>query len=694
MASAPLLILYGSQTGTAQEVAEQLAEMAQRRNLAPRVCAMDAYPRASLDDEVLVFFVCSTTGEGNAPDNMARFWRFLLRKDLPKTVLARMNFAVFGLGDSSYSKFNAVARRLGARLLQLGASEIVARGLGDDQSAHGFLSDLDPWLKTLWPRVLSLYPLPAGFVVDEAPRLEPLQFSVRWQDSGAGASGGVDGSGRAAGIAGAAGAAQAVDSYAAHPWFRAPVGAYHEGAGAYPARVVFNTRLTAPDWEQDVRHIELDISQPHGTTGAGDDAGGGKLSFNAGDVAYIFPENVEGGIEEMLRAQGLDPDASFVLEPVAGDGSSGRAAEASAAAAHGTGAAEPPHPPSHGSYTDRQPLPLELPSPLTVRQLFTRHLDVLGTPRRRFFAQLSLFAGQSEQGREEREKMLEIASTEGADLLHDYCRREKRTYVEVLADFPTVKVPLARLIELIPPLQPRAFSIASSCLAHPGRLQLCAGIVRFTTPWKRVRTGVCSSWLASLAPGAVVPLWVKPGLLRLPPAPDTLSKPMLMIGPGTGVAPMRAMMEERAVLRARARESLAASDPEQRAQLAALRRDRNTLLYFGCRHETKDFLFGEQFREAAAERGELCALRTAFSRDQGHKVYVTTRMMENAAEIWGVITQGGYVYISGSANRMPADVREIMETIAQEQGGLSAQDAAKLFNQLEKRGRYCVEAWS
>ena len=178
-----LLILYGSQTGCAQEVAEEVGEMARRRFFNPRVMAMDAYAQAHLDDldeEPLVFFVASTTGEGTCPDNMAKFWRFLLRRDLPRDSLSRMCFSVFGLGDSSYSKFNAVARRLNARLLQLGATAVHERGLGDDQSTHGFLSDLDPWLQALWPVVLQRFPLPPGYKVDDAPHASPLGFSVKW----------------------------------------------------------------------------------------------------------------------------------------------------------------------------------------------------------------------------------------------------------------------------------------------------------------------------------------------------------------------------------------------------------------------------------------------------------------------------------------------------------------------------------
>ena len=116
-------------------------------------------------------------------------------------------------------------------------------------------------------------------------------------------------------------------------------------------------------------------------------------------------------------------------------------------------------------------------------------------------------------------------------------------------------------------------------------------------------------------------------------------------------------------------------------------------LYFGCRHEKKDFLYADELR-AAVGGGALDALRLAFSRDQAHKVYVQTRLMENAAEVWRVLALGGYIYVAGSANRMPSDVREAIESIAQREGGMSGADAGKLLTKMERTGRFVVEAWS
>lgn len=123
-----LVILYGSQTGTAQDLAELIWRNSKQYHFHGRVQCMDSYDVRDLIQESLVVFVCSTTGQGDEPDNMKSFWKFLLRKSLPSDSLRGMKFAVLGLGDSSYAKFNFVAKRLNKRLQQLGAEEIIPIG--------------------------------------------------------------------------------------------------------------------------------------------------------------------------------------------------------------------------------------------------------------------------------------------------------------------------------------------------------------------------------------------------------------------------------------------------------------------------------------------------------------------------------------------------------------------------------------
>lgn len=176
-----LTILYGSQTGTAQDLAEQIWRESKRYHFKGTVLPMDNYDIMSLVQEDYVVFVCATTGDGEEPDNMKAFWKFLLRRSLPTNSLNGLGFAVLGLGDSSYNKYNYVAKRLNKRLQQLGATPIIPIGLGDDQHDLGVSAVSLPWVADLWRNLLRLCPLPNGLsVLDESTR--QFRWSVQVVD--------------------------------------------------------------------------------------------------------------------------------------------------------------------------------------------------------------------------------------------------------------------------------------------------------------------------------------------------------------------------------------------------------------------------------------------------------------------------------------------------------------------------------
>lgn len=177
-----LLVLYGSQTGTAQDVAERIGREGKRRHFSVKVCDLDSYNVSSLIEEPLVVFVCSTTGQGDPPDNMRMFWRFILRKNLPSSSLTCVKFATIGLGDSSYQKFNVVAKKLHKRLVQLGGTPLQPICLGDDQHEIGPDAAVDPWLVTFWEKVLALYPLLPGQQIIKADVLPPSKYKVFFLD--------------------------------------------------------------------------------------------------------------------------------------------------------------------------------------------------------------------------------------------------------------------------------------------------------------------------------------------------------------------------------------------------------------------------------------------------------------------------------------------------------------------------------
>ncbi|XP_012639928.1 NADPH-dependent diflavin oxidoreductase 1 isoform X2 [Microcebus murinus] len=597
MPSLQLLVLFGSQTGTAQDVSERLGREARRRHLCCRVQALDSYPVVNLINEPLVIFVCATTGQGDPPDNMKNFWRFIFRKNLPSTSLCRMDFAVLGLGDSSYAKYNFVAKKLHRRLLQLGGSALLPVCLGDDQHELGPDAAVDPWLRDLWEKVLKLCPVPRGLAVIPPGVPLPSKFTLHFLQEAPGTC--------------------SEEQRAASPVSQGPPTELQP----FLAPVVSNQRVTGPSHFQDVRLIDFDI------TGSG-------ISFAAGDVVLIQPSNSAAHVQQFCQVLGLDPDRCFTLQP----------REAGV------------------------PCPPGLPQPCSVQHLVTQYLDIASVPRRSFFELLACLSAHEL----EREKLLEFSSAQGQEELHEYCSRPRRTVLEVLCDFPHTAgaIPPDYLLDLIPAIRPRAFSIASSLLAHPSRLQILVAVVQYQTRLREPRRGLCSSWLASLDPGrgAVrVPLWVRPGGLAFPETPDT---PVIMVGPGTGVAPFRAAIQER----------------------VAQGRTGN-VLFFGCRWRDQDFYWEAEWQEL--ERKGCLTLVTAFSREQERKVYVQHRLRELGPLVWELLDRrGACFYLAGNAKYMPADVSEALTSIFQEEGGLSGPDAAAYLARLQRTLRFQTETWA
>ncbi|ETW09008.1 hypothetical protein H310_01479 [Aphanomyces invadans] len=596
-----LHVLYGSATGTGQDVAEQIGRMATARHIPVIVSSMDAFDIHQLPALSHVVFVASSTGDGEAPENMTSTWKFLLRKSLAADSLQAMKMAVFGLGDSSYAKYNAVARRLHARLLQLGAVDIIGRGLGDDQHELGYHGALNPWLDKLWSALLQMEPfiLPPGFVVDDSPKPTPPKYVVQIVTDGAALTNVPD---------------------TRHTFYDQPKTAL-DGSHLIQATLTKNERLTAADWTQDVRHIELALPASSPT-------------YSAGDIALLYPENVQ--------TEAIDSFLNMTLQL----------------------------PPSTQLFIRRiDGKPSGLPSRCTAEELMRQYLDVFGTPRRSFFERLSLFT----QDPDEKEKLMELSAPEGADLLQDYCARERRTYIEVLQDFSTCHVPLEFLVELIPCLAPRAYSIASSPNVHPRQVHLTVAIVDYLTPYKRHKKGVCSAWLEKLEAGATVPMRIKTGLFRLTSAIH--SQNVILIGPGTGIAVMRAIAQERQA---------------QRTHGTSVG---DTHVYFGCRHRDKDFLYGDEWAQFA-ESGGITSFNVAFSRDQEDKVYVQAKLAEQKAAVFAVLSQGGYCFIAGSAKRMPSDVYSIIRDIIVSEGRVSGKEADAMMKSLVRQKRYIVGSWS
>ncbi|XP_062536018.1 NADPH-dependent diflavin oxidoreductase 1 [Armigeres subalbatus] len=581
MSTRQLTILYGSQSGTAQDLAEQIWRDSKMYHLKGSVSAMDEYDIGKLIEERFVVMVCSTYGQGEEPDNMKLFWKFLLRKSLPHNSLRGMFFGVLGLGDSRYPKFNYVAKRLHKRLLQLGATALLPVGLCDDQHDLGYGAVFMPWMTNFWNKLIELSPIPANL-----QKLEKSPREYRW----------------------------VVEHFPGPASLEVDMYAEVKVENLFETTVEENIRTTSENHFQDVRFITFTKKN---------------VSWKPGDVVYVRPHNSNEDVDKLFdlfeeHKLGLSKDAVISVKEI----------------------------------DSEMPVPNILCKPLPLEVIARQYWDLTAVPRARAFAVLA----RTCLNELECEKLQEFSSYEGQEELFSYANRPRRTILEVLQDFPhaTEALTLASLFELFQPIKPRAFSIASS--EASGKLQILVAVIEYHTKLKEPRKGLCSNWLKRLQPGEKLRVWTRKGTFQLPTDPMI---PIVMVGPGTGLAPFRSILQERELL-------------------ADCRKSGPLILFFGCRKSAADFHCEEDLR-----RMENCGLLTlfcAFSRDQDEKIYVQHQIKTQGDLLKkALMDQNGIFLLSGSSKNMPEAVREALG---------EAIGSALYVEDMIKSERYQEETWA
>ncbi|XP_071692844.1 NADPH-dependent diflavin oxidoreductase 1-like [Rutidosis leptorrhynchoides] len=619
-----LLILYATETGNALDAAERLGREAEKRSCLVRILSLDEFDPSSLPYEKFVIFVVSTTGQGDTPNPMKAFWTFLLQRSLSRQWLENTHYAVFGLGDSGYQKYNFAAKKLDKRLADLGGTSIVDKGLGDDQHPSGYEGALDPWMSSLWTMLYNVNPLlfPKGLDISmsDIKMLHQPKVDITYLDSDKvypQSSAEVD--------------LKSLEMELVRA--RSALSRKKSNDKSKPdcfLKMVKNHMISREGCGKDVRHFEF---QSLSST----------IDYEVGDVVEILPEQNPKAIAAFIKRCNLNPESYITVR-------------------------------NKDEYIKDGAIASNVP--IKLKRFVELTMDVTSaSPRRYFFEVMSFFASAEH----EKERLQYFASPEGRDDLYQYNQKELRTVLEVLDDFPSVNMPFEWLVQLTPPLKTRAFSISSSPLVHPNQVHLTVSVVSWTTPFKRKRSGLCSNWLASLDPHQrfCIPAWFHKGAL---PAPKP-SLPLILIGPGTGCAPFRGFIEERALHETK-------STPTS-----------PILFFFGCRNEDIDFLYRDFWLSHAQNGGVLSeekggGFHVAFSRDQPQKVYVQHKMREQSVKVWELLSKGAAVYVAGSSNNMPADVLAAFEEIVEREGGVSKEAAVRWLRMLEKGGKYHVEAWA
>lgn len=266
----------------------------------------------------------------------------------------------------------------------------------------------------------------------------------------------------------------------------------------------------------------------------------------------------------------------------------------------------------------------------------------------------------------ENEELQKLISDENADQLKEYIYG--RDLLDMLRDFGPWTATAQDIVSLLRKLTPRLYSIASSFNAHPDEVHLTIGAVRYNAHG-RDRKGVCSVQIAERTPvGDTVPVFVQPN--KHFHLPESLETDVIMCGPGTGIAPFRSFIEERAVNGTTGR----------------------TWLFFGDQHEATDFLYKDEL-EKYQQDGVLTKVTTAFSRDTEKKVYVQNKMLENAKELFAWLDNGASFYVCGDKSRMAKDVHEALITVIEQEGGMSREAAEAYLDDMAKQKRYLRDVY-
>ena len=622
------LILYATETGTSLDLAEQTLLNLEQLGLTVDIAPCDAATVHDLKLYSLCVFVVSTTGQGDFPSNSRRFWKGLLKRKLSRTELEGVRYSVLGVGDSGYVRFCWAARKLEKRLKGLGAEGWL--GECDEQSEEGIEVGYEDWVGELRGVVREWW----GGVgeCDEGSRGRVGGRRLLEEVGKVNGNGVVNGAGDMN-------------------------GSRKKGAeDGIEVELELNQRVTPVDHWQDVRLLRFRADQD--------------IDYLPGDTLEIKPENMASDIDTLIEHMQWQDIASKPLVLVPN-----------------------PHRQGTGRF-NTPPIPFRpTHEHVTFRELLTKHLDINSIPRRSFFSAIAAHTCDEMH----RERLLEFTEPQYVDEYFDYATRTRRSIIEVLQEFDSVRIPWQEVLNVIPALRPRQFSIASGYsmmkLQKPGEggtvFELLVAIVKYRTAIRRIREGVCTRWLAAMPVGTKLNVSLRTEG-RFSTRAELASKNHILIGAGTGIAPLRALVHEKSM------------------QLPS-NHDRSTTLVFGARNERADYFFGDEWTRFCGA-GLRLDLVTAFSRDQKQKVYVQDRIRGYGTRLAKLMRDDEtVVVVCGASGLMPKAVRAALadvlsgqgvdddvgdETITNGQKAMSVEEAEEFLSKMEKESRFKQETWS
>jgi cytochrome P450/NADPH-cytochrome P450 reductase len=581
----PLLVLFGSNLGTAEELAQRIGQDGKVNGFATTIAPLDDYTRKLPQSGAVV--IVSASYNGTPPDNAVQFCDWLNDKDLGSNALEGVSYSVFGCGNRDWAgTFQAVPRLIDEKLTAHGAHRLLPRGEGD---ARGdFDGQFVSWCRPFWKTLAEN--LGIDLDANAAAKKEALYEVEIVSDEG--------------------------------------ISLLAETITAKPMRVAANHELHTKDGprpsERSTRHLEVIL--PEG------------VAYRAGDHLGVLPRNGDESVRRVAKRFGFDKDVTLRLHKRA----------------------------------DRKTI-LPVDQSISLFALLHDYLELQSIATR---SQIETMAAYT-QCPPERSKLLDlIAESEtGAARYGDEVMARRKSVIDLLEECPTCALPLGIYLEMLQPLTPRYYSISSSPLVDSRRCSITVAIVSESArSGHGMFRGVCSNYLLGQIEGRIVSGFIKDNhsAFRLPNDPLI---PIIMVGPGTGVAPFRGFLQKRAQIKASGK---------------AIGR---SVLFFGCRHPRQDFIYAHEMN--AFESAGVTELHVAFSRNpEERKVYVQDQIIEHKDQLWKLIEAGAITYVCGDASQMAPGVRRAFAAIYAEKKSTSLEVAIAWMDRMTMEGRYLVDVWS
>ncbi|MEN3350661.1 MAG: cytochrome / NADPH-cytochrome reductase [Bradyrhizobium sp.] len=579
----PMLVLYGSNLGSAEELATRMADLSEINGFATRLGPLDDYV-GQLPEEGGVLIICASYN-GAAPDNATQFVKWL-GGDLPKDAFAKVRYAVFGCGNSDWAAtYQSVPRYIDEQLAKHGARSVYPRGEGDARS------DLDGQFQKWFP---------------EAAKVATKEFGIDWNFTRT---------------------AEDEPLYAIEPVAQGAVNTIVTQGGAVPMKVLANDELQSRDGanpsERSTRHIEVELPA--------------SLKYRVGDHLSVVPRNDPTLVDSVARRFGFLPADQIRLQV-----SEGRRAQ------------------------------LPVGNAVSVGRLLTEFVELQQVATRK---QIQIMAEHTRCPVTKPKLLAYVCDDDAsAERYRTEVLAKRKSVFDLLEEYPACELPFHLYLEMLSLLAPRYYSISSSPAGEAQRCSVTVGVVEAPASSGRgIYKGVCSNFLARRRAGDTVHATVKETKagFRLP---DDNSVPVVMIGPGTGLAPIRGFQQERAARKA------------QGATLGP------AMLFFGCRHPEQDFIYADELKAFAADG--ICELHTAFSRADGPKTYVQHLVAAQKDRVWDLIQNGAIIYVCGDGSKMEPDVKEALMSIYRERTGADADAAARWIEEMGAKNRYVLDVWA